>query len=146
VWTEVTTLLIPGKNDSAEEVEKLSQWLATHMGPEVPLHFSAFHPDFKMTDLPHTPPATLTRAREIALKNGLKHVYVGNVHDIAGDTTYCSACSAKLIVRDWYELLEYRLTPEGKCPDCGHALAGRFSTSAGTWGRKRLPVQLALES
>jgi pyruvate formate lyase activating enzyme len=142
VWTEVTTLLIPGKNDAPDEIEKLAQWMATHMGPEVPLHFSAFHPDFKMMDIPATPPETLRRAREISLKNGLKHVYVGNVHDIEGDTTFCTGCRSKLIVRDWYELLDYRVTPEGKCPDCGHALAGRFGDTAGNWGRKRLPVMM----
>ena len=142
VWVEVTTLLIPGKNDSTSELEQLTQWIREHMGPHVPLHFSAFHPDFKMTDLPATPPATLRRAREIARKNGLQHVYVGNVHDVDGDTTRCAGCGAKLIVRDWYELLEYRLTPEGKCPDCGAALAGHFDATPGDWGRRRMGVAI----
>ena len=143
VWTEVTTLLIPGKHDSTDELERLSQWMVEHMGPEVPLHFSAFHPDFKMVDIPATPPATLRRAREIALKNGLKHVYVGNVHDVEGDTTRCAGCGEPLIVRDWYEVLEYRLTPKGECPKCARKLAGVFGEKAGDWGRKRLPVQMA---
>lgn len=137
VWLEITTLLIPGHNDSSAELERLSAWVADKLGPAVPLHFSAFHPDFKMLDVPPTPPATLTRAREIARKHGLHHVYTGNVHDVAGATTSCPECQAALIRRDWYEILDYRVTPQGACPDCGASLAGRFGSKVGDWGRKR---------
>ncbi len=141
-WVEVTTLLIPGHNDSEEEVAKLSEWMASKLRPEVPLHFSAFHPDFKMTNVPATPAATLRRARAQALSAGLKHVYVGNVHDVEGDTTGCAGCGEKLIVRDWYELLEYRLTAEGACPKCGATLAGHFDAQPGTFGRQRYRVAI----
>jgi pyruvate formate lyase activating enzyme len=140
VWLEVTTLLIPGHNDSEEEVGRLLDWYAEHLGPLVPLHFSAFHPDFKMLDTEPTPPSTLRRARAQALRAGLKHVYLGNVHDIEADTTSCAACGEPLIVRDWYEILEYRLTSEGRCPGCAAPLAGRFGARAGSFGRRRMPL------
>ncbi len=140
VWLEVTTLLIPGLNDSEAEVARLSEWFAGHLGPSVPLHFSAFHPDFKMLDVPPTPPLTLSRARRQALAAGLRYVYTGNVHDAEGDTTSCHACQAKLIVRDWYELLEYRVTADGTCPDCGAPVAGRFDATPGAFGRQRFRV------
>ncbi len=126
VWVEVTTLLIPGHNDGEDEVARLSEWLVEHLGPEVPLHFSAFHPDFKMLDVPRTPLATLRRARAQARAAGLRHVYTGNVHDRDGDTTYCASCGGALIRRDWYRLLEHRLDAAGRCPDCAAPLAGRF--------------------
>jgi len=106
----------------------------------VPLHFSAFHPDYKMTDVPATPPATLVRARNIALKAGLHYVYTGNVHNTEGDTTFCPQCDAALIVRDWYLILDYQLTETGHCPDCGSAIAGRYATSCGHFGRQRIPI------
>jgi pyruvate formate lyase activating enzyme len=140
VWTEITTLLIPGHNDSEAEVAKLSEWVVDELGPQVPLHFSAFHPDFKMRDVPATPPSTLKRARKQAMQAGLKYVYTGNVHDIEGDTTRCPRCEQPLIVRDWYELLDYRLTADGHCPDCGAAVAGHFDARPGQWGRRRLRV------
>src|SRR5205807_7600774 len=127
VWFEVTTLLIPGQNDSEAEVAQLVEWFAEHLGPEVPLHFTAFHPDFKMTDLPPTPPATLTRARAQALAAGLKHVYTGNTHDKAGQSTYCAGCGAMLIERDWYQLGAWNLTDDGACNACKRPLAGRFA-------------------
>jgi len=142
VWFEITTLLIPGKNDANEEIEAECQWIMKELGPEVPVHFTAFHPDYKMTDVPPTPPATLTRAREIALGAGLHYVYTGNVHDVEGGTTYCPACRAVLIARDWYRIDEYRLTPEGRCPDCGAAIAGRYERFAGQFGRRRIPVAI----
>jgi pyruvate formate lyase activating enzyme len=142
VWFEITTLLIPGYNDSDAELGKLCEWIVQHLGPEVPLHFSAFHPDYKMLDVPPTPVATLRRARRIALNIGLHYVYTGNVHDREGDTTFCHACRAPLIVRDWYEMLEYRLTPDGRCPQCYTPLAGRFEAQAGHFGRQRIPVVL----
>jgi pyruvate formate lyase activating enzyme len=131
VWVEVTTLLIPGHNDSEAEVARLAEWMVEHLGPEVPLHLSAFHPDFKLLDVPPTPVATLRRARAQARAAGLSHVYTGNVHDPEGDITSCAVCGSTLIARDWYRLLSYRLTPEGRCPDCATPLAGRFDTGAG---------------
>jgi pyruvate formate lyase activating enzyme len=126
VWFEITTLLIPGKNDSAEEIEAECKWIRKELGSDVPVHFTAFHPDYKMTDLPRTPPATLTRAREIALREGLHYVYTGNVHDTEGGTTSCPGCGNAVIVRDWHRILNYRVTPDGRCKECGGALAGRF--------------------
>jgi pyruvate formate lyase activating enzyme len=144
VWFEVTTLLIPGYNDSDDEVTALSKWLMQELGPEVPLHFTAFHPDFKMMDVPATPPETLSRARRIAQDHGLHYVYTGNVYDTEGGTTYCPACRTKLIVRDWHRILEYRLSPTGACPDCGHRIAGRFSASDEQFGRQRIPVRIGI--
>jgi pyruvate formate lyase activating enzyme len=140
VWFEITTLLIPGHNDSDEEVTALSQWVMNELGPDVPLHFSAFHPDHKMPDVPATPPSTLVRARNIALQAGLHYVYTGNVRHREGDTSYCPHCHATLIERDWYQIVQYRLTPEGGCPDCGAQVAGRFGSQAGNFGRRRIPV------
>ena len=143
VWFEITTLLIPGHNDSDAEIAAEATWLAEHLGPDVPLHFSAFHPDFKMRDVPPTPPATLRRARSIARDHGLRYVYTGNVHDPDGQTTTCPACGKPLIVRDWYVIEEYRLTGDGRCRSCGTALPGRYDGPVGTWGSRRLPVRLA---
>lgn len=143
VWTEITTLLIPGHNDSEEEVARLSGWIAERLGPDVPLHFSAFHPDFQLLDVPPTPPATLARARRQALAAGLHHVYTGNVHDLTGDTTFCPGCGAAVIERDWYELLAYRLDEAGRCRGCGVAIPGRFDPSPGHFGRRRIPVRMA---
>lgn len=142
VWLEITTLLIPGHNDSNEELGALSKWVMQELGPDVPLHFSAFHPDHKMVDVPATPPATLVRARDIALNSGLHYVYTGNVHHLEGDTTFCPGCQAPLIVRDWYQIKRYRLTPDGHCPDCGATLTGRYAATAGHFGRQRIPVAI----
>jgi pyruvate formate lyase activating enzyme len=142
VWFEITTLLIPGHNDSNEEITAMSRWIMQELGPDVPLHFSAFHPDHKMPDVPATPPATLVRARNIALKAGLHHVYTGNVHHAEGDTTFCPGCHAPLIVRDWYQINQYRLDANGHCPDCGAAVAGRFDAKAGDFGRQRIPIAI----
>jgi pyruvate formate lyase activating enzyme len=143
-WLEVTTLLIPGKNDSEEELEAMTRWIAKQLGTDVPLHFSAFHPDYKMGDIPATPPRTLTRAREIAMRNGLQFVYTGNVHDIDGGTTYCPSCESPLIVRDWYRIEDYRLTPEGRCPHCQTKIAGHFEPFilSRQFGNRRQPVNL----
>ena len=140
VWTEITTLLIPGKNDSDEELTAMCKWIKKELGSDVPLHFSAFHPDHKMPDIPPTPSATLIRARNIALKEGLNYVYTGNVHHIEGDTTFCPNCHATLIERDWYQINQYRLNKNGHCPDCGCVIAGRFDEKAGSFGRSRIPV------
>lgn len=142
VWLEITTLLIPGHNDSDLEIEAMSQWIYRELGPDVPLHFSAFHPDYKMLDVPQTPPATLARAREIAIKAGLHYVYTGNIHNRAGDTTFCHACLEPVIVRDWYEIADYHLTPEGCCPACGAPVAGHFEAFHGAFGARRIPVSI----
>jgi pyruvate formate lyase activating enzyme len=141
-WLEITTLLIPGENDSDAELDAMTQWIAAHLGPDVPLHFSAFHPDWKMGDHPPTPPATLTRARQIALRNGLHYVYTGNVHDRDGGSTWCHGCGALLIERDWYELGRWGLAPDGRCASCGTTIPGVFEPRPGTWGAKRMPVRL----
>jgi pyruvate formate lyase activating enzyme len=143
VWLEVTTLLIPGENDGAEEIDRLCEWFASVLGDEVPLHFTAFHPDFKMLDRPATPPATLTRAREQALRWGLKHVYTGNVHDERGQSTSCAGCGALLVERDWYRLGAYNLDASGRCLRCARPLAGRFDARPGRWGARRLPLQMS---
>src|SRR5574341_1566096 len=142
-WFEITTLLIPGLNDSSEEIEAESRWIAEHLGPDVPLHFTAFHPDYKMLDRPPTPPATLTRARRIGMRNGLRYVYTGNVHDPEGQSTYCHVCGRVLIGRDCYELTTWNLTEDGRCSACGTPCAGVFEAAHGEWGSKRLPVRLA---
>ncbi len=146
VWFEITTLLIPGENDGAAEIEEMTQWIAEHLGPDVPLHFTAFHPDWKMTDKPHTPPKTLTRAREIALKNGLRYVYTGNVHDYRGSSTYCRDCGNVLIGRDWYELSTWNLAMrdgQAACAMCRAQIAGVFEDRPGAWGARRRPIQIA---
>ena len=143
VWFELTTLLIPGENDSSAELNELTEWVAGNLGVDVPLHFTAFHPDWKMLDKPRTPPATLTRAREIALANGIRYAYTGNVHDSDGGTTRCHNCAAALIVRDWYELQRWALSDTGHCNVCGQLCAGRFDGPPGKWGPRRLPVRMS---
>ena len=142
VWTEITTLLIPGKNDSDAEIEAESKWIRRHLGPDVPLHFTAFHPDWKMTDVPPTPATTLTRAREIAQREGLRYVYTGNVHDETGGSTLCPSCENAVIVRDWYDIRGYHLTDAGACTFCGAAVAGRFQKFGKPFGPRRIPVRL----
>jgi pyruvate formate lyase activating enzyme len=143
VWLEITTLLIPGLNDSEAELEKMTQWVVENLGPDVPWHFTAFHPDWRMRDIPPTPAETLSRARAIAMKNGVRYAFTGNVHDPAGQATYCHQCHAVLIGRDWYEITAWHLTDEGKCKNCGTACAGVFDRSPGTWGSKRVPVSMS---
>ncbi|MBF0392514.1 MAG: AmmeMemoRadiSam system radical SAM enzyme [Alphaproteobacteria bacterium] len=144
-WLEITTLLIPGENDSDDEIDAMTRWIAQHLGTDVPLHFSAFHPDWKMSDTPPTPPASLSRARGIAMRNGLSYVYTGNVHDPEGGSTFCPGCGALVIGRDWYELGPWRLDGAGRCQSCGTAIAGVFDGAPGDWGGKRQPVRLASE-
>src|SRR5262249_48642824 len=126
VWFEITTLLIPGYNDGDAEVAEECAWIAEHLGLDVPLHFTAFHPDFKMLDVARTPPETLRRARRIALEHGLRYVYTGNVHDPAGQTTKCPSCDKPVIVRDWYVIQRYDVSDAGRCVHCGAQIAGRF--------------------
>jgi pyruvate formate lyase activating enzyme len=143
-WLELTVLLIPGENDSESEIEEMTLWIAQHLGDEVPLHFTAFHPDWKMRDKAPTPTATLKRARSIAIKNGLRYVYTGNVHDFQGSSTYCHHCGGILIGRDWYDLSDWNLVMEdgrGICRTCGTPLAGFFENAPGTWGPRRQTVR-----
>ncbi len=142
VWVELTTLLIPGWNDSEGELQDMTAWVVENLGPDIPIHFSAFHPDWKLWDLPPTPTRTLLRAREIALSNGVRHAYVGNVHDKEASSTYCHGCGNLLIGRDWYVLSDWNLTPEGACETCGISLSGVLDDRPGRWGAKRLPVRL----
>lgn len=142
VWTEITTLLIPGKNDSDAEIEAECKWIARELGPDVPLHFTAFHPDYKMTDIGRTPASTLSRARNIALGEGLRYVYTGNVHDLQGGTTFCPGCARPLIERDWHEIRSYELSADGRCRHCHASLPGRFERVSGHWGRRRVPVRI----
>ncbi|MCW9058296.1 MAG: AmmeMemoRadiSam system radical SAM enzyme [Gammaproteobacteria bacterium] len=142
VWFELTTLLIPGENDSPGEIEEMSRWVVDHLGPDVPMHFTAFHPDWKMRDVASTPAATLSQARRIAMEQGVRYAYTGNVHDAEGGSTYCHHCGHKLIGRDWYVLTEWNLTEEGTCGFCGTPLPGVFEARPGDWGAKRLPVRL----
>jgi pyruvate formate lyase activating enzyme len=142
VWLEITNLLIPDLNDAPAETDAMTRWIVEHLGPDVPLHFTAFHPDWKLQDRPPTPPATLTRAREIALANGIRHAYTGNVHDPEGQSTGCHACGTVLIERDWYELGAWRLDEHGRCATCGQSCAGVFESVPGRWGPRRVPVRL----
>jgi pyruvate formate lyase activating enzyme len=144
VWFEITTLLIPGQNDSDRELEEMTQWVVANLGPDVPMHFTAFHPDWKMTNTPATPPATLTRARDIAMKNGVRYAYTGNVHDATGGSTICHQCGAVLVTRDWYVLQAWNLTDEGRCSSCGAPCSGVFDGPPGQWGSKRRPVRLTI--
>lgn len=141
VWLEITTLLIPGENDSDAELQALTQWVVENLGPDVPLHFSAFHPDWKMLDTPHTPLSTLLKARMIAMQNGIRYAYIGNAHDKAADSTYCHQCGELIIGRDWYVLSEWNLDANGCCRKCGTRCAGHFDTQPGAWGSKRKAVQ-----
>lgn len=141
-WIEITTLLIPSLNDSIAEITQLALWVAKELGQDVPLHFSAFHPSYKLLDAPSTPLATLNRARRIALDAGLRYVYTGNVHNPEGDTTFCPQCKQPVIVRDWYEISRYSLTDEGRCKSCGSAIAGRFSHFGHPFGSRRIPVRI----
>ncbi len=145
VWFELTCLLIPGENDSEAEIGNMTQWILRHLGPDVPLHFTAFHPDWKMTDKPPTPIQTLKRSRDIALGNGLHYVFTGNVHDPEGSSTYCHQCGETLVGRDWYVLSNWGLdVHDGKatCRSCGSSVAGVFLERPGTWGARRQPVQI----
>jgi len=142
VWVELTTLLIPGYNDSAQEINAMSEWIVKELGADVPLHFSAFHPDYKMANVPPTPLETLIQARQIALAAGLRYIYTGNVHNREGDTTHCPSCNSILIVRDWYEIRQYRLTADGHCPDCHAQIAGRFEKFSKAFGARRIPITM----
>ena len=142
IWFEITNLVIPGENDTDKEFHEMSEWIMNNLGPDVPLHFTAFHPDFRMMDHPNTPAETLTHAREIAMSKGLRYVYVGNVHDPKGSSTYCSNCKKLLIGRDWYELGEYHLKNKNQCEYCGTICPGVFNAAPGDWGARRQVVHI----
>lgn len=142
VWLEITTLIIPGENDSEKEINAMTDWIFNKLGPDVPLHFSAFHPDWKMRDKPGTTLESLKKARSIAILNGLNYVYTGNVHDQEGDTTFCHKCGTELIIRDWYEIKQWNLGEKGECLKCQTPCAGKFESVHGNWGSKRQPVKL----
>jgi len=143
VWVELTTLLIPGENDSEAEIDEMTRWVVDSLGPDVPMHFTAFHPDFKMGHVPPTPARTLSRARGIALENGVRYAYTGNVVDEAGGSTYCHRCGELLIGRDWYRQTAWNLKDDGCCRACGARCAGRFDGPAGDWGPRRMPIRIA---
>ena len=141
VWFEITNLIIPGANDSTDELMRMCDWIVKHLGVDIPVHFSAFHPDFRMLDRPRTPHERLLEAYAIAKQSGIRYPYVGNVNDPKHGSTYCYDCGKMLIERDWYELGRYNL--QGNlCGSCGAEQSGRFAERPGTWGRKRQPVNL----
>jgi pyruvate formate lyase activating enzyme len=142
VWLEITNLMIPGLNDSETETDLMTRWIVKTLGPDVPLHFTAFHPDWRMRDIPPTPPQTLVRARQIAFSNGLRYVYTGNVVDEEGQSTYCRGCDAKLVGRDGYAIKAWAVEAGGRCASCGEVCPGRFEAAPGRWGERRLPVRL----
>ncbi|HEY9678398.1 MAG TPA: AmmeMemoRadiSam system radical SAM enzyme [Drouetiella sp.] len=141
VWFEITNLMIPEENDSAEEIERMCDWITANLGDSVPVHFTGFHPDYRVQHREATPHKTLIRAREQALKAGIKYAYVGNVNDVDRQSTYCPECSKLLIERDWYELGTYAVE-NGHCKYCETPIAGVFEGAKGNWGRKRLPVRI----
>ena len=143
VWLELTTLVVPGENDSDRAFDEMTRWVVKNLGPEVPMHFSAFHPDWKMMNTPPTPLETLVRARKIAMENGVRYAYTGNVHHPEGDSTYCHACREKIIGRDQYVLTDWKLSADGRCLFCGMPCAGIFEATAGGWGAKRIAVSLS---
>jgi len=122
VWFEVTNLMIPTLNDDPVETRKLAEWILAHLGPDVPLHFTAFHPDFKLRDKPRTPPETLHQARRIAREVGLRYVYEGNIFSDAANTT-CPGCGNLLVKRSWHDVMQNRIR-KSACPDCGFQIPG----------------------
>ena len=143
VWFELTTLIIPGKNDSDAEILEMSRWVVNELGTDVPMHFSAFHPDFKMTNIGRTPSDTLLRARDIAMQSGVDYVYAGNIIDRESNSSWCPKCGHLLIERQSYQLGEWGLTPEGHCEKCAHPIPGVFEATPGSWGTKRMPIRMA---
>ena len=141
-WLEITNLLIPGENDSDDELHAMTQWVVEKLGPDVPMHFTAFHPDWKMRDIERTPTATLTRERKIAIENGIHYAFTGNVHDAGGSSSYCPQCKNLLVERDWYRLGHWGLQDQGNCDQCGSQIPGHFAEQPGNFGPKRVPVRL----
>jgi pyruvate formate lyase activating enzyme len=145
VWFEITNLIIPRANDDRGELKRMCEWLLTCVGDAVPIHFTAFHPDFRLKDRPCTPHETLIEAREIALAAGLTFVYTGNVVDPRRQSTYCPRCGTMVVGRDWHRITVYRMVGD-RCSSCGQTIPGRFDQAAGQWGRRRIPVDLRSHS
>lgn len=145
VWLEITNLLIPGENDSPSEIQSMCEWIAEHLGTDVPIHFTAFHPDLKMTEVPATSAAILTKARAIANQCGLLYAYTGNIHDPAGASTYCRECGNALIIRDWFRILDWNLGHRGECRHCGQVCPGHFENKPGQWGDRRVRINIPQE-
>lgn len=143
VWLEITNLIIPGANDDPAEITAMCEWIVSTLGADVPLHFSAFHPDYKMPDTPATPLDTLLKARQIGLETGLRYVYTGNAGDVSSGSTYCHRCHAMLIERNHYQLGRWQLDDSGACRHCGTTLPGRFEAGPGSWGRQRQPLRFS---
>jgi pyruvate formate lyase activating enzyme len=141
VWFEITNLMIPGENDSPEETKRMCNWIVENLGDEVPVHFTAFHPDFKMLDKTATPAETLIRARQQAMAAGIKYAYTGNIFDQETQSTYCPSCKKCVIERDWYKLGAYQIK-NGCCNYCGAKIAGIFDDTKGSWGRQRVAVSI----
>jgi AmmeMemoRadiSam system radical SAM enzyme/AmmeMemoRadiSam system protein B/AmmeMemoRadiSam system protein A len=140
-WVELTNLIIPDANDDGDQLQRMCDWILEAVGSDVPVHFTAFHPDFRMTDRPRTSEQTLVRAYQIAQQTGLRYVYVGNVHDVARQSTYCPSCGQLLIERDWHQLGRYRLDGN-RCGNCQYEIAGHFESQPGSWGRRRQPIRI----
>ena len=119
----------------------MTRWVVDKLGADVPMHFTAFHPDWKMLDTPATPASTLRRAREIAMRQGLRYVYIGNLYDKAGGSTWCHACGHLLIEREGYTLGRWGLDGQGACAQCGTRVPGVFESRPGTWGSRRQPLR-----
>jgi pyruvate formate lyase activating enzyme len=145
-WLELTTLLIPGHNDSSEEIRRMAEWVVDHLGPDVPMHFAAFYPDWKMRDVPPTPRTTLARARRIAIASGVRYAYAGNTYDRKRSSTWCHHCDALLIERDWYQIERWGLDSAGRCATCCMPLPGHFDALPGGFGARRIPVRLSEET
>ncbi|MCP4008147.1 MAG: AmmeMemoRadiSam system radical SAM enzyme [Proteobacteria bacterium] len=142
VWFELTTLMIPGKNDSEAEIREMSAWVVNELGTDVPMHFSAFHPDFKMTNIGSTPVDTLMRARDIAIQGGVEYVYVGNISDRTSNSTWCPKCGYLLIERLSYTLGKWGITNKNSCEKCDHPIAGVFEVEPGNWGARRTAIRI----
>jgi pyruvate formate lyase activating enzyme len=141
-WMELTTLLIPGENDGDEEIAAMARWVVEELGPDVPMHFTAFHPTWRLTDRGRTPAATVHRARDIALEHGVQHAYTGNIITPRGEGTSCPACGTQVIGRDGYVLTAWHLTDDGHCRTCNTRCPGVFDGPPGRWGSRRMPVRL----
>jgi len=141
-WLEITTLLIPGVNDSEQELRAMSEWIVKTLGRDVPLHLTAFFPTHQMPNHPPTPPERLIWARKIALRSGIRHVYTGNIEDPRGQSTYCHACKKVLIIRNRFEITGWDFKGKSRCKTCGAVCAGIFEERPGTWGSKRCQIQL----
>ncbi|MEO5330972.1 MAG: AmmeMemoRadiSam system radical SAM enzyme [Magnetococcus sp. YQC-5] len=142
VWLELTTLLIPGWNDSEAELDAMTRWVVERLGPDVPMHFSAFHPDWQMRDVSRTPMETLSKARRIALANGVRYAFTGNVVDELGGSTWCHGCGKRIIERKGYMLGAWEVTQAGCCRYCGVEIPGRFAAGPGHWGARRTPIRM----